>query len=184
MRRTPDPISALSPAVLVIALLVTVLIALLFPGAAGMAASAAWNDAVRPVPGPEVVRQTLPSSCGPALIATLASWRGRSVSEAAVVAQADLGPDGVTLAEFARLASLHALGGTWYRVEKRRLGGLPTPFVAHLAGPDGGHYVAVVAQAGDAVVVIDPAVGALVGPTAVLLRRFSGRVFVVAGGSP
>src|SRR5690606_37355952 len=117
------------------------LLALLAPSAIGMAASAAWNEAERPVPGLEVVRQSRPSSCGPALIATLASWRGNPVSEATIIAQADLGAAGVSLAEFARLASLHGLEGTWYHVESRRLHGLATPYVAHLAKDGGGHYV-------------------------------------------
>ncbi|HLU82689.1 MAG TPA: cysteine peptidase family C39 domain-containing protein [Trueperaceae bacterium] len=155
------------------------LIALLLPSAVGMAASAAWNDAVHVVPGLEATRQSLPSSCGPALIATLATWQGHAVSEAAVIAQADLGEDGVSLAEFARLASLHALDGTWYRVAKERLGSLPTPFVVHLEVAQGGHFVAVLAHGADKVVVVDPAVGVLVGPAANLLRSFSGRVFVL-----
>jgi len=165
-------------------LLALSLVALLAPSAAGVAASAAWNDAVRPVPGLEVVRQSRPSSCGPALIATLASWRGHAVSEAAVIAQAELGADGISLAEFARLASLHGIEGTWYHVRSDRLDSLPTPFIAHLAAVDGGHFVGVVARAGDKVVVIDPAAGALVGPTVTLLRRFSGRVFVPTSGAP
>src|SRR5690606_13755400 len=155
------------------------LLALLLPSTVGMTASAAWNDAVRVVPGLETTLQTQPASCGPALIATLATWSGSGVSEATVIAQADLSHDGVSLAEFARLASLHALDGTWYRVEQGRLGGLSTPFVAHLHVATGGHFVADVAQAADKVVVVDPGPGVLVGPLGSLLRGVSGRVFVL-----
>ena len=167
--RTPATLAVLS------------LLALLLPGAIGTAASAAWNDAVRLVPGLEAVRQSLPSSCGPALIATLATWRGHAVSEAAVIAQADLDDDGVSLAEFARLASLHALDGAWFHVDGSRLDRLPTPFVAHLRVATGGHFVAVLAHSADKVVVVDPAAGVLVGPVTSLLRGFSGRVFVLSG---
>jgi predicted double-glycine peptidase len=163
------------------ALWVLVLIA---PSAAGMAASAAWNADVRPVQGLDVVRQSRAASCGPALIATLASWRGSTLSEATVIAQADLGTNGISLAEFARLASLHHLEGAWYHVASSRLRGLATPFVAHLEEDGGGHYVAVVALAADTVVVADPATGVLVGPSATLLRHYSGRAFVLTGRAP
>lgn len=166
------------------ALSVMSLSALVLPSAAGMAASAAWNDAVRPVPWPEVVLQSLPSSCGPALIATLASWRGADVAERTVIAQTRLGDDGVSLAEFARLAALHGLDGTWYHVAAARLAGVPVPFVAHLDEAAGGHYVAVVAINRAQAVIVDPAAGALVGPTDTLLRAFSGRVFVLAARVP
>jgi ABC-type bacteriocin/lantibiotic exporter with double-glycine peptidase domain len=106
------------------------------------------------------------------------------VSEATVLAQADIGAQGISLAEFTRVASLHRLEGAWYHVESSRLRGLPTPFVAHLAEDDGGHYVAVVAHSHDTVVVVDPAAGVLVGPSATLLRRYSGRAYVLTGGTP
>lgn len=160
------------------------LLGLLLPSAVGMTASVTWNDAVRPVPGLDVIRQSLPSSCGPALIATLATWRGHDVSETTLIGQADLGATGVSLAEFARLASLHGLDGTWYRVERGRLGRLSTPFVAHLELTGGGHFVAVLAQADDKVVIADPAAGVLVGPTVKLLRDFSGRAFVLTSAAP
>lgn len=159
------------------------LVSLFLPSALGMAASANWNRAVLPVAGLAIELQSQPTSCGPALVATLASWQGRRVSEATVLGQADVGAAGISLAEFARLASLHGLDGAWYHVERSRLGSLPFPFVAHLAEAEGGHYVAVMALRDSVMVVVDPAVGALVGPADALLRRFSGRVFVLDGQS-
>jgi len=153
----------------------------MLPSAVGIAASAAWNAETRPVVGLDIQLQTQPASCGPALIAVLSTLRGRPVAEAHVLAKASMGEDGVSLAEFARLASLHDLDGAWYRVERDRLEKLPLPYVAHLATADGGHYVAIVAAGGGAVVVLDPAVGAVVGPAATLLRGFSGRVFLLDG---
>lgn len=160
------------------------LIALVLPSATGLAASASWNDSIRSVPGLEVQLQSLPNSCGPALIATLASWRGAAVTEKAVIAQAHLEDGGASLAEFARLAALHGLDGTWYHVSASRLAGVPVPFAAHLDGAEGGHYVGVVAITESATVIIDPAVGALVGPTDALLRTFSGRVFMLSQRVP
>ena len=151
----------------------------LVPSAVGIAASAAWNATVLPVPGLEMNLQTQQASCGPALLAALSTWRGRPLSEEQVLALASMGEDGISLAEFARLAALHDLNGAWYRVEKRRLDDLPLPYVAHLATQEGGHYVAVVAEGSGTVVVLDPARGAVVGPTATLLRSFSGRVFLL-----
>lgn len=152
------------------------------PTAVGMAASTAWNAQVREVPGLAVVRQTQPLTCGPALIATLATLAGRTTNEALVVTQASLQEGGISLAEFARLASLHGLRGTWYSVDARRLGTVPLPYVAHLTRPQGGHFVAVAARSGSTVVVLDPADGALVGPAAALLGGYTGRVYVLAGG--
>lgn len=153
----------------------------LLPSAVGIAASAAWNAEARPVIGLDMQLQTRPTSCGPALIAALSTLHGRPLDEAHVLAQASLGEEGVSLAEFARLASLHDLDGAWYRVERSRLEQLPLPYVAHLTTVDGGHYVAIVATSDGAVVMLDPAAGAVVGPAAVLLRGFSGRVFILDG---
>lgn len=153
----------------------------MLPSAVGIAASAAWNADTRPVVGLDMRLQTQPSSCGPALIAALSTLHGRPLDESHVLAKASMGEDGVSLAEFARLASLHDLDGAWYRVERDRLEQLPLPYVAHLDTVAGGHYVAIVAVGGGAVVVLDPAVGAVVGPAASLLGRFSGRVFLLDG---
>jgi len=160
------------------------LAAVALPGARGMAASSAWNAAPRALEGLPVVRQSLPVSCGPAALATLATWLGDPRSEAELLAVAQLTEAGVTLSEFARLADLIGLPGTWYRVAAAELQRLPAPFVAHLeapgAGPQG-HLVVVGAAAHGYLLVGDPAEGAYVTSAASLARRFTGRVFLPAG---
>lgn len=149
------------------------------PPAVGIANSARWNAAAVPVGGIDVELQRDPLGCGPAVIATLARLQGRSLTEAAVLAVADLGENGVTLAEFARLAAKFGLPGTWLQVGQRDLAHLATPFVAHLERPDGGHFVAVLGSRHGFAVVADPALGASVGPASTTLAGFSGRVFLL-----
>lgn len=150
---------------------------IVLPSAIGIAASAAAAAAPTPVVGLTVVRQSRPNSCGPAAVATLATWLGRTTTEAQVLDRARLEDDGVTLAEFARLADAHGAAGSWYRVGATALAATPTPFVAHLDAPDE-HFVVVHAVALDHVVVGDPAVGAYAVPLPRFARRFSGRVFL------
>lgn len=176
--RQPD-VRRLSYALLVVACLA----ALFVPTGVGVAQSAAWNAAPVAVDGVEVVLQSNPVSCGPALIATLSAWAGRPIGEAAVLSRAAMGPDGVSLAEFVRLASLFGSPGVWYQVARRELGRLPTPFVAQLEVDGSGHFVAVLGVRQGMAVVADPAVGALVGPVATVLRGFSGRVFLLEAQS-
>jgi len=166
---------ALAPAVLAL------IVALLGPAARGARATHSWASSPVALDGLRVVRQAREDDCGPALVATLAAWSGRPVGLDAVSAQAALGPegDGVSLAEFARLASLHGASGAWYAVPERHLGALPTPFVAHLQAGGAGHFVAVVAHGRGFAVVADPASGARAGLAAVLLRHYSGRAFVL-----
>ena len=101
---------ALAPAVLAL------IVALLGPAARGARATHSWASSPVALDGLRVVRQAREDDCGPALVATLAAWSGRTVGLDAVSAQAALGPegDGVSLAEFARLASLHGASGAWY----------------------------------------------------------------------
>lgn len=153
------------------------------PPGLGAARSAAWNAEPVPVPGLEVVLQSEENACGPAVIATLAAWSGRPVGEAAVLERAQIGQAGITLAEFARLASLVEVPGTWYRTSRRELTRLPTPFVAQLEGNGAGHFVAVLGVRHGYALVADPAVGALSGPLRRVLPGFSGRVFLLEAAS-
>ncbi len=153
-------------------------LALAAPAWAGARATRAWAAAPVPLDGPAVVRQAGEADCGPALVATLAAWAGRPVPLALVTAEASLGPGGVTLAEFARLASLHGVPGTWHAVPRARLADLRTPFVAHLQRGGRGHFVAVVALGAHAVVA-DPLAGPVAAPADALLRDYSGRVFLL-----
>lgn len=147
------------------------------PAAAAIAANVAADAAPMPVVDLDAVRQTRWNTCGPAAVATLASWLGRPTSEADVLGIARLGDDGISLAEFTRLADLRGVPGSWYRAEPASLGSVPTPFVAHLTAPDD-HFVVVRAVVRSYVVMADPAVGAVVVPLRALVRRFGGRVFV------
>ncbi|MFO7544363.1 MAG: cysteine peptidase family C39 domain-containing protein [Trueperaceae bacterium] len=147
------------------------------PTAAAIAANAAATAAPVPLPDLGVVRQTRRNSCGPAAVATLAGWLGRPTSEADVLRIARLDDEGISLAEFTRLADLRGVPGSWYRVEPPSLGATPTPFVAHLSAPDD-HFVVVHAVMRSHVVMADPAVGAVVVPLRAFVRRFRGRVFV------
>lgn len=178
MREAPDPrrvgrwrMSAAATTALLL------LVPIVLPSAIGIAASTAAAAAPTPVVGLAVVRQSRPNSCGPAAVATLATWLGRTTSEAQVLDGARLDDGGVTLAEFARLADAHGVVGSWYRVGATALVATPTPFVAHLDAPDE-HFVVVHAVALDHVVVADPAVGAYVLPLQRFARRFSGRVYL------
>ena len=136
-----------------------------------------------PLPELSLVLQSKPNSCGPAAIATLASWLGNPTSEESVLAGAALGEDGVTLAEFSRLADRHGLPGAWYRIAEAELRLLPAPFVAHLQGPEGAHFVVVRAIEGPHVLLADPASGSVSAPLARLTARFSGRVYLPRGRS-
>lgn len=177
------PPSACRSTSLRIVLLGASLLALIAPGAWGVASSAAWNGAERPLEHLSVVRQTHASSCGPASLATLATWLGQPRTEAELIELANLGPAGVTLSEFARLAHQVGLPGAWYEVAVSQLHLVPAPFVAHLtspaAGANHGHLVAVAGVAHGYAVVADPAEGSYVGPVGAFARRFTGRVFVL-----
>lgn len=169
------------------------------PTVVGVQASRAWNARPYPVGNVHVVMQAQRNDCGPAVIATLAAWSGSALDLPTVSAAARLGPDGVSLAEFARLASLLELGGAWYRVPTHGLPALRAPFVAHLrvrpeapgreALPVGGrsdalgHLVAVRAITSHAVVVADPAAGAYVVSLSEFSRAYSGRAFLIGGRS-
>jgi len=171
-------------------LVTTVLVGLLIAGPTyrGARAGQAWNAA------PFALETALPAvlqeqfnDCGPAALATLLEWAGRPTELAAVSAAAQLGPDGLSLGEFARLAHSFGFPGAWYRVEASDLAALRVPFVAHVAAaphePALGHLVLVWAVGRGAAIVTDPAVGAYALPTSELARRFTGRVYELEGAA-
>lgn len=170
-----------------IAIFTAVAVALALPSARGVAASAVWNAGPWPLASLPVARQSQPTSCGPAALATLATWLGSARTETELLALTELGEGGISLSEFARLADVVGLGGSWYRASRQQLAALPTPFVAHLevgaAGPSLGHLVVVASVGHGYLVVGDPAAGAYVGSVAAFARRFSGRVFLVGGAA-
>lgn len=163
-----------------------VLALLVVPSARGISASAAWSSAAHPLASLEVVRQSQPTSCGPAALATLLGWLGRSHSEAYLLGLTELGVDGVSLGEFTRLAHVMDVPGAWYDSPPARLAQLPTPFVAHLELPGAtpsGHLVVVRSVVHGYVVVADPAQGALVVALERFGRGYSGRVYLLASTS-
>jgi len=128
----------------------------------------AWS----PTSTTDVVLQSDPEGCGAALLATILRHGGRGVTQAELLAAAPPGPNGISLRQFQTLAAEHGLLGTWRRAAR---GTVPRgSFVAHLDRPDG-HFVWVLAAAGDYLHVVDPAVGEGVWHADRFLRRFSGR---------
>lgn len=138
-----------------------------------------WASAPRTVEGLPVVRQQGRFDCGPALLTTLARWAGVRVSLADVLALSDVGPTGMSLAEFSRVATALGMPGGWYEVPRSVLDEVSAPFVAHFwATEDLGHYAAVVSLGHGLALVADPARGAVVGGAAELLGTYSGRAFL------
>ncbi len=162
--------------------------------ALGVARSLRWRARpypVVPVSGglPVAFLQHGPRDCGPAALATVLAWRGRPAGEGPVLRDARLRADGVSLAELARLAAVFELPGAWYDVPRRRLGALPTPFIAHLraggrrgpfpAGDRGaGHFVAVRSVLRGFLLLADPARGLIVEREARFARSWTGRALL------
>lgn len=160
--------------------------ALVAPAARGQVLAWEAMNASLAVPELYVVRQSLPNSCGPAAVATLATWLSPGLpplSEEAVLVRAALTADGISLSEFARLASLHGVPGTWFRVDHSSLARLATPFAAHLTRGGQGHFVIVLHVKGQLALIADPAEGGHVSPLSALTPEFTGLVFLVGRGA-
>lgn len=171
------------------------------PSYLGARASRAWNATPFHLGGSvPVVLQQRTNDCGPAVVATLLAWAGRPAPLATVTFHAELGPGGLSLAEFARLAHGYGLTGAWFQADGRTLERLGAPFVAHVRaqapgsaapageqGPAGaadlGHLVVVWAVGHGAVLLSDPAVGAYALPLAEFASRFTGRAYLLARAS-
>jgi len=190
------------------------------PGASalGVARSMRWRARPYPVVAetaglPVAFLQHGPRDCGPAALATVLAWRGRPAGEGPILRVARLRADGVSLAELVRLAAAFELPGAWYAVPRRRLGALPTPFIAHVrAGRRGpgflgarflgvrflgprllgvraggrakGHFVAVRAVVRGFVLLADPARGLVLEREARFARSWSGRVLLFDAVAP
>lgn len=162
------------------------LLVLGLPSARGISASAAWSSAAHPLASLPVVRQSQPNSCGPAALATLLAWLDRPLSEAHLLSLAELGPGGLSLGEFARLAQALDLPGSWYRSPISELAKLPSPFFAHLELPEAtsaGHLVLVHQVAHGYVIVADPAHGGRVMSIRQFSRHYSGRAYLLESPS-
>jgi hypothetical protein len=125
-----------------------------------------------------IVPQTLPNTCGPAVLATLLLSIGLRLSDAAVAERASLTTAGITLAEFSRLASGLGLAGRWSRATPRGLGHLDLPTVVHLADSSG-HFAVLREDLGHVVLLADPARGNLLASRSSFVQDWSGRVFQV-----
>ena len=158
-----------APAVVV---LTVVLLGLAAPNLTEGTRAANLARAWSPTSATDVVLQSDPEGCGAALLATILQRRGLLVTEAELLAAAPPGPDGISLRRFQTLAAEHGLSGTWRRASRGAVPG--GSFVAHLDRPDG-HFVWVLATAGDYLHIVDPAVGEGVWHEERFLRRFSGR---------
>lgn len=125
-----------------------------------------------------VVAQSLPNTCGPAVLATLLQMDGTPVSETAIALQADLLPDGVTLAEFSRLSREFGMPGSWFEMRRPvRLAELPVPSVIH-SDESRGHFSIFLGSSGGFVSLADPARGRLIVRTSAFRRLWTGRLFV------
>lgn len=175
-RTTPPsrPTRALPAAIVLLAVVLGLAAPNLTEGAQAARLARSWA----PTSATDVVLQSDPEGCGAALLATILHRRGQSVTEAQLLAAAPPGPNGISLRQFQTLAAAHGLVGTWRRAARATV---PRgSFVAHLDRPDG-HFVWVLASAGDYLHVVDPAVGEGVWHADRFLRRFSGRYLRLAG---
>lgn len=154
--------------------------------AVGIVRSRAWRSApllLNPAPGlPRVELQVSPEGCGPAVLATLLRWVGTPIPLDQIMEEAELRADGITLAEFARLAQRYGVPGTWYDVPRPDLDRLPLPFVAHLRS-SGGHFVIVRELDQRLVLIADPAKGLVIEPRSLLEHAFTGRAFLLSHGN-
>ncbi|HRP48169.1 MAG TPA: cysteine peptidase family C39 domain-containing protein [Trueperaceae bacterium] len=159
------------------------------PAYFGARASLAWNATPFSVSSVPTVLQVARNDCGPAALAALLIWADRATPLATITSAARLGPDGISLGEFARVADAFGLTGAWYHLQADRLATVGTPFVAHVtaAAPSGasqlGHLVVVWAAGSGAVLLSDPAVGASVMPLDEFARRYTGRAYVLGADS-
>ena len=123
-----------------------------------------------------VVRQTLHNTCGPALLASLLVASGEPGTELGVAQLARLGPQGVTLAEFGRLADGLGFPGAWYEAGSARPDSLPLPFVAHLDQP-AGHFVLITDSSAGLIRMSAPVRGQVAVSVADFRRLWSGRAW-------
>ncbi len=123
-----------------------------------------------------VVKQTGHNTCGPALLASVLVAAGRAGSELAVAEVARLGPQGITLAEFGRLATGLGFPGAWYAAGSQDPSLLPLPFVAHLNEP-AGHFVLVTGASSGLVRLSDPVRGQVALSPRAFRQLWSGRAW-------
>ena len=151
---------------------------LILPTTSGFVRSVAGKPELLALGWDGVVQQSSTNTCGPAVIATLLSWRGQVVTEEHVAAAADLSDVGMTLAEFGRLATEFGFPGRWFRnMGRGSLAELPAPSVVHLDRASG-HFAIFLGTVGRYVQLADPARGRVFIPRGRFLEKWTGRTFM------
>lgn len=120
-----------------------------------------------------VTRQSKQNSCGPALLSTISRIVHEPTTEYQLIAKASMAIEGITLAEFARLADGLRYSGMWLHVEPRDGGSLPIPAVVHLETPVG-HYAILTTSTDSVAVIKDPSMGLVAISQNQFAKRWSG----------
>jgi ATP-binding cassette subfamily B protein RaxB len=118
-----------------------------------------------------VVLQTEASECGLACLAMLLAEHGTATDLATLRARHGATPQGMTMAELARIAAAEQLSTRAVRLELTELGGLQLPCVLHW---DLGHFVVLRAVNGTRCTIVDPAQGERQVQADEMSRRFTG----------
>lgn len=125
----------------------------------------------------DLVRQELDSSGAAAVLASIAGWRGGTMSEAEALTELEASGFDGQLATFEAAFGEFDLAGRWLGAAPGALGDLRTPFVAHLSDA-GGRLALVRRVAAEHVYVADPLRGNALYPAASFLDVWTGQVFV------
>jgi ATP-binding cassette, subfamily B, bacterial CvaB/MchF/RaxB len=118
-----------------------------------------------------VVLQTEAAECGLACLAMLLAHHGTVTDLPTLRQRHGTTPQGMTLAELARVASAEQLASRAVRLELHEIDQLRLPCILHW---DLGHFVVLREVRGDAVLLMDPAFGERSVTRAELSKRFSG----------
>ncbi len=118
------------------------------------------------------------NTCGLAVLATLLSWLGQTVSEKELAGQTKLLVKGLSLFDFANLASLRGVRGSWVRTVPDALEALPVPMVAQIKNPNG-HFVVIRQIYNNHVYVADPNAGNVLYSLAAFSQVWTRRIFVM-----
>lgn len=125
---------------------------------------------------PGVVLQSGASDCGPAALATLIRTLGGAPPPTDSLARlAGTGARGTTFAGLARTARAFGVANELRRLSPAAMDALHTPVIAWV---DGGHFVTVVPDSSESVLVLDPQVGPYRIGRARLRRYWSGEALV------
>jgi len=128
------------------------------------------------VPDPGALLQSGPTDCGPAALATLLTTMGGDPPDLKRVGQlAGTGARGTTFAGLSRAARLLGVPNRLLRMDPASLADQSSPVIAWV---DRGHYVTLVPDSSDTVLVRDPLAGSYRIAVARLRRFWSGEALV------